>query len=212
LTAPFVLSALMLVAMGVFAFVQPASARAARTTKAKTTTRSDTPLADPFREPDDEARSRARRLLDEARHGALSVLDPATGYPMTSRVAVTLDDAGRPAMLMSALAPHVASLHADSRCSLLVGEPGSGDPLAWPRITLIGRARPVPRDGAEHATLRTRFLTTHPKSALYIDFADFGFFVLETRRASLNAGFGRAYRLTPRDIAPQASNPSQPGT
>lgn len=43
-------------------------------------------------------------------------------------------------------------------------------------------------------------LRRHPRSKLYVDFPDFGFFRLNPLRASLNGGFGRAYALTAEDL------------
>ena len=148
-----------------------------------------------LRDADDEASALAARLLGSARHGTLAVLEPGSGHPLASRTAFACDTDGAPIILVSRLAAHTAALEADPRCSLLVGEPGSGDPLAHPRMTLIGRARPLQRGAAEGARARERFLAAHPKSALYADFADFSFWRIEAARASLNGGFGRAWLL-----------------
>lgn len=159
------------------------------------------PEKSPIRPTDDAARALARRLLDEARFGALGTLDPATGGPMVTRVAVGTDGEGRPVTLVSDLSAHTAALRADPRCSLLVGEPGArGDPLSHPRLTLTCRARFVPREAPEHAALRARWLAGHPKSTLYVDFADFSFVVLEADGAHLNGGFGRAFVLHAADL------------
>ena len=90
---------------------------------------------DPIRPTDAEARSLARRLLNDSRHGALGVLDPESGGPFVSRVATAWE--GRAALiLVSALSHHSRALMADPRCSLLVGEPGpKGDPLTHPRLS-----------------------------------------------------------------------------
>jgi heme iron utilization protein len=159
-----------------------------------------TPRPDPVRPADDDAREAARRLLGGARHGALAVLEPGTGHPLASRAAVALDADGAPLMLLSALSAHFGALEADARCALLVGEPGAGDPLAHPRLTVIGTARRLGRDGPDAARVRARWLAAHPKAALYVDFADFAFWRLEPERGSLNGGFGRAYRLGPADL------------
>lgn len=161
-----------------------------------------TPAADPFREPDDDARALARRLLAGAPHGALAVLEPGSGHPLATRVAVALDGAGVPLLLLSSLSGHTAALAADPRCSLLLGEPGAGDALAHPRLTVIGRAVPLERASDAHAAARARWLERHPKAALYVDFGDFGFWRLEPERALLNGGFGRAYRLGAADLRP----------
>jgi putative heme iron utilization protein len=151
---------------------------------------------DPIRPTDDEARALARRLLREARHGALGVIDPDGGGPLVSRVAVGWD--GFVALVLaSTLSLHTRALLADPRCSLLVGEPGiKGDPLTHPRLTLVARA-----ERADKAALRDGWLATHPKAALYIDFADFVMLRLVPVAAHLNGGFGRAYRLAPGDLA-----------
>ena len=156
----------------------------------------------PIRPTTDEARVLARRLLAEARHGALGVLDPGTGAPVVSRVAVGLH-AGEPLILVSALAAHAGALRADPRCSLLLGEPGRGDPLAHPRLTLLARA-----EAADKAALRPGWLAQHPKSALYFDFADFALLRLRMGEAHLNGGFGRAFRLGPEDLAAALGGPA----
>ena len=157
--------------------------------------------ADPLRPVDDEARALARRLMEEARHGALGVLDPDTGAPHVTRVAVGIGDGG-PVTLISALSHHTRALAADPRCSLLLGEPGPrGDPLTHPRLTLLARAAFVAPDDPGRAALREAWLARHPKAKLYVDFADFAFVRLEPAGAHLNGGFGRAYRLGAADLA-----------
>ena len=154
---------------------------------------------DVLRPVDDEARRIAKTLVRTARFGALATLEPETGVPLASRVAAAPDIAGLPVILMSSLSAHATALQANPVCSLLLGEPGKGDPLAHPRITVIGRAAPV-EDGTRDPALRHRFLARHPKAALYIDFGDFAFWRLEVERASLNAGFGKAYALQATDV------------
>jgi putative heme iron utilization protein len=151
---------------------------------------------DVLRETDEEAIRLARTLLRAARHGALAVLDPRSGAPMASRVAVASDHDGAPLILVSALSAHTGGLVADPRCSLLLGEPGRGDPLAHARITIACAAEKIGRDEARLKRIRRRFLNRNPKSELYADFGDFSFFRLQPAGASLNGGFGRAYALT----------------
>lgn len=158
------------------------------------------PATDPFREADDAARELARRLLANAPHGALAVLDPADGHPLASRVAVGLDRDGTPLLLLSSLSAHTAALAADPRCSLLVGEPGAGDPLAHPRLAVTGRAVRLDRRTPAHAQARDRWLERHPEARTYVDFGDFGFWRLEPQRGLLNGGFARAYRLDAADL------------
>ena len=131
---------------------------------------------------------------------AIAVLDPETGFPSVSRALTGTDFDGVPVILVSALSGPTKGLVADSRCSLLAGEPGKGDPLAHARITVQCRAEPVERETERHALVRRRFLERHPKASLYADFPDFRFFRLVPQSASLNGGFGRAYALRGSDL------------
>lgn len=153
-----------------------------------------------IRDTDDDARRQARILLRGARFAAIGVIDPETGFPFVSRVLLGLDTDGAAVILVSNLSAHTTALLADPRASLLTGEPGKGDPLAHPRLTLQCTAESVDRESDIHQRLRTRFLARHPKSQLYIDFPDFRFFRLRPERASLNGGFGRAYHLSSADF------------
>lgn len=154
----------------------------------------------PIRETDDAARALAVRLIRTARFAALAALDPADGGPIVSRVATATALDGAPIILVSALSAHTRALIADPRCSLLLGEPGKGDPLAHPRLSLSCRARRLERESDEGRHARRRYLNRNPKGALYADFPDFAFFRLEPVGASLNGGFGKAYLLTPHDM------------
>ena len=150
---------------------------------------------------DDEARRHAGTLLRRARFGAMATLDPSTGAPLASRVSLATAQTGDPIFLISRLSAHFGALEADQRCSLLIGEPGSGDPLTHPRMTLTGRAIMV--DGSGYAAVRGRFLARHPKASLYADFGDFALWQLEVRRASFIRGFGRAHELERSDLCIQ---------
>ena len=153
------------------------------------------PRKNVIRETDAEAVRLARTLVRTARYGALAALEPGSGAPLASRVATATDIDGTPLILISALSEHTRALLADPRCSLLVGEPGKGDPLAHPRISLHCRAARLERDTPDHARVSGRYLNRHPKAALYAGFPDFAFFRLDIERASLNGGFGKAYLL-----------------
>ena len=147
---------------------------------------------DPFRPVDDAARAQAAALIAEARHGALGTL--RNGYPVVSRAALAPTEHGL-LTLVSDLAAHAQAMRIDPRISLLIGDPGRGDPLAHPRITVTGTAQFV-----EKAPHRDAYLALQPKAALYIDFADFNIVRIDMDHAELNAGFGKAYRLTADDI------------
>lgn len=123
---------------------------------------------------------------------------------MASRISVASDVDGCPVFLISRLSGHFGALENDPRASILLGEPGRGDPLAHPRITVFGRTRRL--DAEDRDRVKARFLARHPKAALYADFGDFAFWKLELSGASFNGGFGKAYDLTGDDlIAPVIS-------
>lgn len=153
---------------------------------------------DVLRSVDADARRLAKSLIRSARFAALGTIDTVDGAPSVSRVSLATAINGSPGFLISQLSSHCGNLEADPRCSLLVGEPGKGDPLAHARMTVIGHARRV--DGDEREAFSRRYLVRHPKASLYAGFADFSFWVIDVARASLNGGFGKAFALGAGDI------------
>ncbi|KGF69834.1 pyridoxamine 5'-phosphate oxidase [Hoeflea sp. BAL378] len=153
-----------------------------------------------IRDTDEDARRLARRLVRSARYGAIGVIEPGTGFPFVSRVLTGLDVDGAPLILISGLSVHTDALLADPRASLLFGEPGKGDPLAHPRISVRTRAERIRRDDPAHARMRARFIARHPKAALYVDFPDFAFFRMTPQSANMNGGFGKAFLLEAGDL------------
>jgi heme iron utilization protein len=150
--------------------------------------------------PDFDPQAVAKTLLRSVRSGALATIDRNTGHPFVSLVNVATDVDGSPLILISRLATHTANLEADRRASLLFASAGKGDPLAHPRVTLIGAFAPVARENADAPRLRRRFLGHHPKSELYAGFADFSFWRLGVVSAHLNAGFARAADLKAAEV------------
>jgi len=150
--------------------------------------------------PDFDPKSLAKSLLRTIRVGSLATIDRNTGHPFASLVNVATDCDGAPLILTSRLSTHTANLEADGRASLLLASSGKGDPLAHPRLTLIGSFARVPRDDTREPRLRRRFLARHPKSELYAGFADFSFWRLDAVSAHLNGGFARAADLTATDV------------
>jgi len=139
----------------------------------------------------------ARTFLNLA-HGALSYIG-TDGLPGISRIAIGRDESGMPITLISALAPHWAGLQTNGACAILLGEPGpKGDPLTHPRLMI--RARASFATAAQRADLRAIWLSAYPKAKLYIDFTDFGFVRFTPTEALLNAGFGKARRLSAHDL------------
>jgi len=149
---------------------------------------------------DFDAKALARALLRTARAGALATIDRNTGHPFASLVNVATDVDASPLILISRLATHTANLENDGRASLLLSSGGRGDPLAHPRLTVLGTFASVARDHRDEPRLRRRFLARHPKSELYAGFADFAFWRLTVASGHLNAGFARAADLKAADL------------
>jgi putative heme iron utilization protein len=135
----------------------------------------------------------ARRLMRLADRGALATtlapegLEDPRRAPYASFVLLASDLDGSPILLLSDLADHSRNLAADPNAALLLAPAaGAAEPLAEPRLTLIGRLRPESLD-----RLRARFLDRHPGAALYAGFGDFRCYRMAVRKGHLVAGFGR---------------------
>jgi putative heme iron utilization protein len=144
---------------------------------------------------DFDAAGTAKVLLRTTRAAALATNDPKSGFPLTTLVNVATDVDGAPLLLLSGLSLHTRNLAADGRASLLLAETGKGDPLAHPRLSLVGRCTRV-----EDERARRRFLAKHPKSQLYAQLPDFTFWRMELAAVHLNGGFGRAAAIGPADV------------
>jgi putative heme iron utilization protein len=157
--------------------------------------RKPSPMTDATtRDPDPsayDALAQAKELLRSVRAGALATLVPGNAFPFASLVNVATAPDGSPILLLSRLAAHTRHLASDPRLSLLLGQTGAGDPLAHPRVTIMGTGECV-IDPDGRAALKARFLARHPESALYADFGDFAFWRVAVEQAHFNGGFARA--------------------
>jgi putative heme iron utilization protein len=133
---------------------------------------------------------RARTLISRATVGTLSTVSRKhAGFPFGSLMPFALDAEGRPLFLISNMAMHTQNLKGDARCSLFVAQAAAdGDPLGAARVTLVGRAEPVPE--AELGGVREVYLACHENSRYWVDFADFSFFRLEAIELYYVGGFG----------------------
>jgi heme oxygenase (biliverdin-IX-beta and delta-forming) len=127
----------------------------------------------------------ARRLIRARGHATLAT--SLGGWPYASLVAVACDIDASPLLLLSDLAQHTSNLPVEPRVSLLFEATSLyADPLAGPRLTLLGHAQACDdRSGA------ARFAARHPESAVYAGFADFHLYRVVIERGHLVAGFGR---------------------
>jgi heme iron utilization protein len=145
--------------------------------------------------PDFDPRRAARRLLREARSGALATLMAVSGDPYCSLVNVATEADGSPLLLISRLAVHTRNILADARVSLMLDERRAGDPLEGARVMLMGTAQ-----ATDDPNARRRYLERQPEAKIFADFADFGFYRIALRGAHLVAGFGRIVDLSSADI------------
>lgn len=143
----------------------------------------------------DEAVDRGRlcrHLMRSQTHTVLatSLAEDAGVRPYASLVAVVCDMDSSPLLLLSDLAQHSRNIAADNRTSLLFdgggGHSAGADPLAAPRLTLLGEAV---REDDERC--RARFVARHPGAARYAGFADFHLYRVAIGRGHLVAGFGQ---------------------
>jgi putative heme iron utilization protein len=138
----------------------------------------------------DESASGAvcRRLMRRQIHAALATRQD--GHPYASLAALGFDYDASPLLLLSDLAQHSRNIAADRRVSLLFdgGAPEYPrvDPLAEPRLTLLGEAA-----RCDDPRLLARFTARHPSAAVYAGFGDFHLYRVTLGRGHLVAGFGR---------------------
>lgn len=129
-----------------------------------------------------------RCLMRRQTHAALAT--SRDGHPYVSLVALAFDYDASPLLLLSDLAQHSRNIAADARVSLLfdggVPEHPPADPLAEPRLSLLGEAV-----RCDDGSLLARFTARHPSAAAYAGFGDFHLYRVALGRGHLVAGFGR---------------------
>src|SRR6187549_2855777 len=142
-----------------------------------------------------DPRLAAKKLLREARSGALATLMPDSGDPYCSLVNVATTIGGSPVLLLSKLAVHTKNILADARVSLMLDERKEGDPLEGARVMLMGKAA-----ATDDPAVRRRYLARHPEAEMFAGFGDFGFYKIELSGVHLVAGFGRIVDLKPAQV------------
>jgi putative heme iron utilization protein len=142
-----------------------------------------------------DAKTAAKRLMREARSGALATLMAGSGDPYCSLVNVASAADGAPLLLISQLALHTRNVLVDARVSLMLDERKEGDPLQGARVMLMGVAART-----ESADARRRYLARQPEAEMFAGFADFAFYEVKLKGAHLVAGFGRIVDLKAEDL------------
>ena len=130
---------------------------------------------------------RARTLAWIGRIGSLSThSEKVPGFPFGSMMPYVVDDLGHPIFFISSLAMHTHNLRRDRRASLLITQPDvSGDPLGAARLTLLGEAAELPREGASEL-----YLSRHKNARSWQDYTDFAYYRLRVSDVYFIGGFG----------------------
>jgi len=144
---------------------------------------------------DFDPKATAKKLMREARSGALATLMAGSGDPYCSLVNVAAAADGTPLLLISRLAIHTKNILLDPRASLMLDERKQGDPLQGARVMLMGAVTKT-----ESADARRRYLAYQPEAEMFAGFADFAFYELKLKGAHLVAGFGRIVDLSAADV------------
>ena len=132
------------------------------------------------------ALEQVQTMIASARLGTLASLMAGSGAPYASLVNVAFFEEA-PLLLLSQLAWHTKNILADGRACLLLCAASQGkDPLAAPRVSLMGEI-----SASEDPRARETYLSQHPNARSYADFADFRYFRLNVETAHYFAGFGQ---------------------
>jgi putative heme iron utilization protein len=138
----------------------------------------------------DKAGRAARALLATESVGLLSTISVRhAGTPYGSLTPYALSAGGAPLLLLSGLAAHTHNLRADPRAGLYVGDrAAAADPQAGARVSLMGRALPVP--AADTPDARARYVARWPRAVDTVALHDFTLWRFEIEEARFIGGFG----------------------
>lgn len=151
----------------------------------------------------------ARTLVASTTSGTLATLSD-DGTPWASLVTFGVMADGSPVLCLSTLAEHARNLENNRQASLMVADPNhAGEVLAGGRVTLAGRVRRSDEHPDEKSA-REAHLEAVPSAAMYADFNDFSFWVLEVERARWVGGYGRMDTALASDYSAAEADPVEP--
>ena len=133
------------------------------------------------------------------------------GAPAVSMVPFALMPDGAGFVIhVSQLATHTQDMLHNPAVALLVTAPlAVGDsPLALPRASIQGLARPCPPESPGYEEARHTYLTKLPDAEPLFSFGDFSLFVIEPESLRWVAGFGRAMSLVGEHMWAVLSHPA----
>lgn len=151
--------------------------------------------------PRDAAAADARALLRGTGDAVLCTISRhVAGWPFGSVVPYALDAAGRPILLISAIAQHTKNIVGDDRVSLFVQAGASGhDVQTHGRLTVMGRASKV--DAESVADARARYLARFPAAVGNFQAHDFSFYRVSIENVRYIGGFGKIFWLGPESLS-----------
>ena len=151
---------------------------------------------------DHQERTRTlQRLFSQVRVASLSTLNDGT--PFGSMVPyIVRPDTGCLYIHLSRMARHTRHIDADARVAVLVTEADGPDknPLALVRACLWGKIEKVDRETPEYSATKQAYLALFPDAEMIFQLPDFAFYRLAPEGIHLVAGFGKAFRIDPRDL------------
>jgi putative heme iron utilization protein len=110
---------------------------------------------------------------------------------------------------VSRLGKHTSAMQAHPRVSLLISEfdDGRADPQTLARLTLQGKAEPLPRNSSDYPRVKNLYLKRFPESEKLFSFGDFNLWKIIPIGGRFVAGFGRAFNIVPEALRKVASFP-----
>ncbi len=138
-----------------------------------------------------------RAFIQRHRQATLAVAEH--DEPFTAMVSYAQEPGLRGFLVhLSNLAPHKRQLLANPRCSLLISapDPGTGEVLSLPRVTLQGSAARIPKDTPDYEQAMSCYLAKLPTSSIMFTLADFDLFRITPVSGRYIAGFGRTIPFT----------------
>ncbi|HKA36919.1 MAG TPA: pyridoxamine 5'-phosphate oxidase family protein [Thermoanaerobaculia bacterium] len=146
-----------------------------------------------------------RELLATRTVAALGTLHEGAPYVSMVPFAI-LPDGSAFLIHVSELSAHTADMFADPRVSLLVvGAEGPGV-LAQelPRVTILGKAEPVPDPSPEYEAGKARYLERFPDAEPIFQLGGFSLFTIRPDHVRWIGGFAGAQTLTPGELVAAA--------
>jgi heme iron utilization protein len=155
---------------------------------------------------DSESEHILARLLRTTRLAALGTIH--NGEPNLAMMAVAVeDDFSAFYIHVSRLGKHTGDMEKDPHVSLLLAQADDGraDPQTLARLSLQGKAEPLPRNASDYPRVKNLYLKRFPESEKLFSFGDFNLWKITPTGGRFVAGFGKAFNIVPEALRKVAS-------